>query len=556
MPFQLSPGVITTETDMTTIVPAVSSTVGGLAGEFAWGPIGELKTISNELELVKLFGKPTDATAEYFFTAANFLSYGDNLKISRAHDAILTKNASPKNAILVGNKDDLETASASAEFVARYPGTLGNSLKVVVADNATNSSTTYFSGDPATSPYAANLNCSNDEIHIAVIDEDGAFSGTAGTVLEKFEYISKALDAKNADGTSNYYKTVINDNSEYIFSVGQPVGTLAPMDAQTANWGKPCSEVSGAYDSFGELYEESFVDGANGDNIDIASAYDLFNDEEVQVNLLMCGPEGSTNINYVYSNIVSQRLDCMLFASPEKADVVGSADNGTKAQNVADFFSTVNLDSSYVVFDSGWKYQYDKYNSVYRWIPLNGDVAGLCARTDMTNDPWFSPAGFTRGQIKNCIKLAFNPTKTSRDILYQANVNPVVSFAGEGTVLYGDKTSLAKPSAFDRINVRRLFITLEKAISTASKYSLFDFNDEFTRANFKNMVDPYLRDVKGRRGIEDFMVVCDETNNDEQVISSNNFVADIYIKPNYSINFIQLNFIASNSGVGFTEIGG
>ena len=253
--------------------------------------------------------------------------------------------------------------------------------------------------------------------------------------------------------------------------------------------------------------------------------------------------------------IAETRKDCIVFASPQRSDVVNIASAITQTNNVLAFFNAVQS-SSYVIFDSGYKYMYDRYSDVYRYVPLNGDMAGLSARTDLTNDAWFSPAGLNRGIIRGAVKLAYSPNKTQRDELYRARVNPVVSFPGQGIILFGDKTGLTTPSAFDRINVRRLFIVLEKAIATASKFQLFEFNDEFTRANFRNLVEPFLREVQGRRGITDFLVVCDETNNTGEVIDRNEFIAEIYIKPARSINFITLSFVATRTGVAFSEVAG
>ncbi|NDB84747.1 MAG: hypothetical protein EB127_18880, partial [Alphaproteobacteria bacterium] len=286
----------------------------------------------------------------------------------------------------------------------------------------------------------------------------------------------------------------------------------------------------------------------------LQSSYDYFvNGDVVDVSLIITANNSQAVAKYVVDNIAEVRKDCVVFASPSRSDVVNNA-----GSEVTSITSTRNLfnSSSYAVMDSNWKYQFDKYNNVYRWIPLNADIAGLCARTDADRDPWFSPAGLNRGTIKNAVKLAWNPTKTNRDDLYKIGVNPVMSIAGEGTVLFGDKTMLAKPSAFDRINVRRLFITLEKAITVASRYTLFEFNDEFTRAQFVALVEPFLRDVKGRRGIYDFRVVCDTTNNTPEVIDRNEFVGDIYIKPARSINYIKLNFVAVRTGVAFEEVVG
>ena len=253
--------------------------------------------------------------------------------------------------------------------------------------------------------------------------------------------------------------------------------------------------------------------------------------------------------------IAEKRKDCIACISPYKGAVVGVLSSITQTSNVIAGFDTLPS-SSYAIYDSGYKYMYDKYNDVYRYIPLNGDTAGLCAHTDAVADPWFSPAGYNRGHVRGAIKLAYNPKKSERDQLYRKRVNPVVNFPGQGVILFGDKTALAKPSAFDRINVRRLFLVLEKAIATAAKYMLFEFNDEFTRAQFRNMVEPFLRDVQGRRGIFDFKVVCDGTNNTGEVIDRNEFIGDIYVKPARSINFITLNFIAVRTGVAFSEVGG
>jgi hypothetical protein len=312
-------------------------------------------------------------------------------------------------------------------------------------------------------------------------------------------------------------------------------------------------------------YTASFTGGFDGTtettvtNGALATAYDLFADPTTaDISLLITGKSlggthGEQHPNYLIDNIAETRKDCVVFVSPQYEDVAGSGVEGNQATNIITFRNSVR-NSSYAVIDSGYKYQYDKYNDVYRWIPLNGDIAGISARTDSVRDPWFSPAGFVRGQIKNIVKLAYNPSKVDRDELYKKYINPVSTFPGQGTILFGDKTALGRPSAFDRINVRRLFITLEKAIANASNSTLFEFNDEFTRAQFRNLVEPFLRDVQGRRGIYDFRVVCDETNNTSEIIDSNRFVGDIYIKPAKSINFIQLNFVAVRSGVEFNEI--
>ena len=386
---------------------------------------------------------------------------------------------------------------------------------------------------------------SYDEMHITVVDEDGLISGVANTILEKFGYVSKAIDAKTDDGSSNYFVNVLNDKSKYIYAIN----TL-----DNTSWGNNASNT--AFTSTATTYSYSLANGTDSSPSDanLQTAYDLFkNSDSVDVSLIITGGSSNTVSKYVVDNVAESRKDCVVFISPAKTDVVNKA--GSEVTNITATRNFYNS-SSYAFMDNNWKYQFDKYNNVYRWIPLNGDIAGLCARTDQQRDPWFSPAGYNRGQIKNVTKLAWNPTKTNRDDLYKIGVNSVVTFKGEGTVLYGDKTMLAKPSSFDRINVRRLFISLEKAISKAAKYSLFEFNDEFTRSQFVSLVQPYLRDVQGRRGIFDFRVVCDSTNNTPEVIDRNEFVGDIYIKPTKSINFIQLNFVAVRTGVSFETIVG
>ena len=323
-----------------------------------------------------------------------------------------------------------------------------------------------------------------------------------------------------------------------------------------SNWG---SAVSGttftAVTAVSNVSLSGGNDGSAATTAQKLTAYQKFQDAEtVDVGLIMAGNGDATHIDNLIT-VAENRKDAVVFASPERSDVVGVANANTQKDNVVGFFNGIRS-SSYVVFDSGYKYAYDRYNDVYRFVPLNGDIAGLAARTDLVADSWFSPAGLNRGIVRGAVKLAFNPTKTQRDELYRARVNPVATFPGQGTVLFGDKTGLAAPSAFDRINVRRLFITLEKAIATASKFQLFEFNDEFTRANFRNIVEPFLREVQGRRGITDFLVVCDETNNTGEVIDRNEFIAEIFVKPARSINFITLQFIATRTGVSFDEVAG
>ena len=558
MAFQISPGVNVSEVDLTTVVPSVLTTAGAFAGTFKWGPADKLILVDSEITLAKTFGTPDTNSAVSFFTASNFLSYGNNLTIVRAVGTTsfnADANTSQTN-IQMANSDSFQAtllntdnANLYGSFMARYPGKLGNSLSVAVCSNtATFSAWTYkgyFTSAPTTSDYVTNAGGSNDEMHIAIIDTGGLFSGTQGTILETFPFVSKASDA-SVNGSTNYYKQVIFNNSKYVYAVD-------PVDYANTNatWGQTANTV------FAKVTNQ-LVNLAGGTDVvptdsDLQTAYTLFeNKEQVDISLVVTGDASVAVQQFVIDNVVTPRADCIALISPPSTAVVNQA--GSETTNIQTWLTSLSRSSSYVVADSGWKYQLDKYNNVYRWVPLNGDVAGLCVYTDTIKDPWFSPAGFNRGAIKNCIKLAWNPTKTYRDTLYSAGVNPVVSFAGQGTVLFGDKTLQSKPSAFDRINVRRLFIALEKSIGTAAKFSLFELNDEFTRGQFVALVTPFLRDIQGRRGITDFKVVCDITNNTPNVVDSNQFVGDIYIKPARSINFIQLNFVAVGTGVDFTTI--
>ena len=579
MAFQISPGVNFTEKDITLIVPAVATSPAAIVCPFVWGPAEKPIIVSNEAELLEMFGAPKNDGyyAKFWFTASNFLAYGNNLKVVRAVNASDLNAASPafSGAVVTGkqikNVDHYRSmsflsSSTDAVFYAAYPGELGNSLSVVVIDNGG-----YAPSDgtpdvidyadyvkvvgqiPGTSQFSIDKGnaTSKDEIHILIIDKGGLWSGTKGTVLEKFEFLSKASNGLNEDGTPSYYRTVINNQSEYVW-VGYKAGS---------NWDTPITDTSAAFgnvdsSNFFKLY--SLTGGtlhASGGISDaaISAAYTTHysNSEEIDIGMLIAGPLNASSANSIVQ-LAQTRRDCMAFVSPTISYEKTTAE---KLTEVLTYRSSLTS-SSYGVMDTGYKTQYDKYNDVYRSVPLCADIAGCCARTDNLQDPWWSPAGFARGTILNSIKLDYNPNKTHRDELYKQGINPVVSFDGTGTVLYGDKTLLQKPSAFDRINVRRLFIVLEKAIAKASQFVLFEFNDEFTRSQFSLLVEPYLKTVLGRRGISDYRVVCDSTNNTSQVIDSNNFVADIYIKPNRSINFVQLNFIATPSGISFDEVVG
>ena len=658
MAFQVSPGVLVTEKDLTNIVPAVSTSSGGIVLTAAKGPIDEITTISSENELVDNFGKPNASNFEEWFSAANFLGYGNNLKVVRPITGVVNACVSG-TAIIIKNTtdytDNYNTGQAAVgSWAAREAGTLGNSLQVSMCTNSTafgphtmsgnlvadasaaigdttisvddgtqmqvgdilefGDTSVYtstpsgfyykitgistnlltiarfnpatgttetgglrhavvdnavirrhweyyfnFANAPTTTDDVSDAGGSLDELHIAVIDEDGEISGTTGTILETFEGLSQASDAKTSTGASNYYRDVLYSQSKYIYWMDHE-STLA--NAGSAKKGQTFDQQGTGDFTVFRASLASGTDDYSITNAEVATAYEKFDDaENVDLSLLICGPSqtgadatGDTKATAVM-DIATSRKDCVAFISPARADVVGVTNAISQTANVKSFAEGLPS-TSYASIDSGYKYMFDKYNDVYRYVPLNGDIAGLCARTDSVADAWFSPGGFNRGQIRGAIKLAFNPNQTQRDDLYKARVNSVVSFPGQGTVLFGDKTAQSKPSAFDRINVRRLFIVLEKAISTAAKFQLFEFNDEFTRAQFRNLVEPFLRDVQGRRGITDFSVVCDDTNNTGDVIDRNEFRADIFVKPVRSINFIQLNFIATRSGVAFSEVAG
>ena len=441
-----------------------------------------------------------------------------------------------------------DIASATITIV-RHPSGVGGLHTAVSNGSSVRRRWQYYdlvSAAPGTSPYASDRSGSNDEIHVVVVDEDGGITGKAGDVLETYDSLSKASDAKTPQGDTNYYPDVIYNKGAYVYWMDH--------HSSGTNWGSTAQSTT--FTAVTTIKNDSLRGGADGSAATVGqmkTAYEKFEDAEtVDVNLIIAGTSSATHIDNLIT-IAENRKDAVVFASPERSDVVNVASGVTQTTNVTGFFNSIRS-SSFVVFDSGYKYTYDKFNDVFRFVPLNGDIAGLCARTDLVADSHFSPAGFNRGVIRGAVKLAYNPTKQQRDDLYRARINPVVTFPGQGTILFGDKTGLSAPSAFDRINVRRLFITLEKAISTASKFQLFEFNDEFTRAQFRNIVEPFLRDVQGRRGITDFLVVCDETNNTGDVIDRNEFRADIFVKPARSINFITLTFVATRRGVSFEEV--
>lgn len=458
----------------------------------------------------------------------------------------------------------LPTVVSSNSTVASFSVNLSTAyrLRTATASNTINRSWEFSSlvgKAPGTSGYVSKFGNTSavDEIHVVVVDEGGAFTGVPGTVLETHKGLSRASDAKGENNSSIFVKDVLNGSSEYVWVANPRSGAdfTTATNISTASAFSSGSNLNLRFNNGQDGYSESDVNSLSA----TYAAYEKYSSsEEITIDLVITGKSigginGEQLSNFIVDNVVSTRQDCVLFVSPSYSTVINN--RGNELNSLISFEGLLR-DSSYRFLDTGYKYQEDRYNGVYRWIPLNGDIAGLAARTDQIKDPWWSFAGPNRGQIKNCIKLAWSPSAPERDILYPANINPVVTFAGEGTYLWGDKTGENKASAFDRINVRRLFIILERAISKAAKYSLFEINDEFTRASFKNMVVPYLRTIQGRRGITDFLVICDSTNNTGEVIDRNEFIADIYIKPARSINFIKLNFVAVGTSVSFNTVVG
>lgn len=569
MGFLVSPGVDVNEIDLTNVIPAVSTSIGGIVGHFKWGPVEEVVSVGSEKELVANFGKPDNNNYKQWFQASAFLQYGNALNVYRydvgSASGALNATWAGNRTINIKNKTDFEATYSGIAwedspldspdlpnyFAAKYPGALGNSIQVAIITNNNftgHDFAGYFNGKPGgdSSPEDDTL------IHIAVIDKDGKITGSIGSVLETYSSVSitqstSANPPKKEDGTNNFYVDIINEQSAWIWanSVERILGTESTADLN-ATFGGGADGTAPTTANLQAVYTTAFGDA-----------------ETLDVNILIAPTGADTSaVGYAAADAViavaAGRKDCVAVASPPTTGTSGTALQASAAAaqvNAKAWADGINS-SNYGILTSTAVYVYDRYNDVNRWIGSAGHVAGLLANVDDVAEPWFSPAGYNRGQLRGVIKLGYNPTSTQRDTLYKARVNPLVSFPGQGTLLFGDKTAQSKPSAFDRINVRRLFIVLEKAISTASKYQLFELNDEFTRAMFRNMTEPFLRDVKGRRGITDFLVVCDETNNTGEVIDTNRFVADIYIKPARSINFITLNFIATRTGVEFSEIAG
>lgn len=473
--------------------------------------------------------------------------------------------------------------TGTVEFLVLNVGSSGESIPTPLDwyDQQTlglSNSTVYWKNiapRPRTSEYASQRNGRNDELHVVVVDDTGEVTGTAGNILEKYTNKSKAYDAKISPSEVNYYKDIVAANSQYVFPGFAPTGvdtkfsTVSGVGSATnTTWGLAAQDntfncigaitynLTGGKDYSGTNNVGGYSLGLS----DVINGYRNFtNPAEYQINFLIGGPSGGASVQESQAKaneliaIADARKDCVAVISPHRAGVVDVANSDTQTDNIVKFFDPLTS-SSYAVFDTGYKYVFDRFNNQFRYISCNADVAGLMARTSINQFPWYSPAGANRGALNNAVKLAYNPSQTQRDLLYPKRINPIIFSPGAGIILFGDKTALSYTSAFDRINVRRLFLTLEQTIERAARAQLFEFNDTITRANFVNIVDPYLRDVKSKRGITDFVVVCDESNNTPDIIDGNQFKADIYIKPARSINFIGLTFVATRTGVSFEEI--
>jgi hypothetical protein len=567
-----SPNVAIREVDLSGIVPGVTTSTGAIVGDFAWGPVNTPILVGTEGELIDNFGDPTysnDSSAIEFLSANQFLKYSNSLYVIRGATSA-AKNAvdSGSTTDLIENRDDWDAtkSGASGNFIAKWAGSAGNSLKISVCgskdsafDNWSYASS--FDAKPGTSSWVSARSADSalalDEVHVAVVDEDGIFSGTPNTVLETFANVSLATDAKSDDGTNNYLLDVLSDRSEYVW------GANHPSVFGSASTATSFTNTANGADQTNAAKENSFANGANSASLtttEFLAGFDEVEDENtIQVDFLIApGVASAADQRTIVNDLVATataRKDCVVVTSPNRSAVVNVNNPATVNSNIT---TTVQnfTSSSYLVVDNNYLKVYDKYNDKYEFIPAASSTAGLMAATDDVAAPWFSPAGTRRGNYLGVTSLAYNTTKSQRDTLYKAGVNPIANLPGQGIVLFGDKTFLRRPSAFDRINVRRLFLVIERAIKGAAQNVMFEFNDEFTRAEFVNIVEPFLREVQGRRGITDFKVICDETNNTGQIIDTNSFVASIFIKPARSINYVTLNFVAVRTGVDFEEVTG
>lgn len=587
----LSPGVKVKEIDLTSSISGGSASKAAYVGPFRWGPVNEIHTISSRKELADFYGKPNAITAESFFTAESFLNYGKNLKVVRSTGSELLNASANRFGEEFGNTPRLIESELAFQGLsslvddisidtvfARYPGSLGNSIKVEVFTPECYEEGFEVPEGMSDAKSTFRRPPDEDECHVLITDSLGLFTGTVGTILEQWPFLGRYDGDKKYDGSNNYYVDVLNRYSKYIYinPINESGSLLWLLDTpeldvldvlvnQQIPYDLNLTDDEPEYPVFEEFdytgYLGNFsplamqldggVDQTGISSAEIMNGIDLFKEpHHVDIDLLFAFNDDDDN-NAITEHLISTaeyRGDTMVFCSPPIEDSI-LKDDSTEIVEWADSIRS----SSYAVIDSTALKVYNSYADKDLWIPASGHVAGLCAHTDDVADPWISPAGMTRGHLKNVKKLAFNPKKFDRDELYESRVVPITFNNRDGMTLFGDKTALYKPSAFDRINVRRLFIYLRKVIANAAKYRMFEINNRTTRVLFKTEVEGFLRTVRGRRGIIDFNVVCDETNNPGHVIDDNEFIADIYIKPSKSINFINLNFIATRTGIEFSD---
>ena len=569
-----SPNILVKEYDLSGVVPGVTTSTGAFLGDFNWGPIDQPVLISNEAELVNTFGSPSlanDSSVIDYISANSFLKYSANMYVTRAADEDASNaRIDSASSILIKNDEDWLSKKSGAvsegnTFIAKHAGVAGSGITVSIcgrldADFSTWQYSGAFDGIPQTSSYVSALSVDGasafDEVHVAVIDAAGNFTGVPGTILETYPYVSLATNAKGPEGSTNYVVDVINNRSEFVRCAQMPPSDFIPATAaeftaainSTLNLGVPVSVTLGNGSNSATLTPGAYINASS-----------VYQDPDtIQLDFLIApslsGAEDQASVVNTLVGIAALRKDCVVVTSPNRDSVINNAPSSIVTDTVA-FGNALNA-SSYLIVDNNFLKVYDKYNDQYVYIPAAPSTAGVMALTDDVSAPWFSPAGSRRGQYYGVASLAYSPTKAQRDTLYKASINPIVNLPGQGILLYGDKTKLGRPSAFDRINVRRLFLGIERSIKTAAQNVMFEFNDEFTRAEFVNIVEPFLREIKGRRGITDFRVVCDETNNTSAVIDSNQFIASIFIKPARSINYVSLNFVAVRTGVDFDEVVG
>ncbi len=556
MGFFLSPEVRIKETDLSTSVPQVASSITGCVGQFHKGPALERKLITSVRSLETTFGVPTDANYVDWYTAWNILQYNQTLFVVRAlADDATNAGVGVTSTEVISNlvsdrriNDDVEFDANNITFnlnevlriLARYPGEYGNDLKVSVCDS-TNYTVATVSGSTVFADYFDRATIETDEIAIIIHDVDPNDT-TQYMVVESFICSTDPV-AKDYNGNSTWVGEYVTRNSQYVCAFTDQSSTFSVFT----------------------FVQENLVEGVDGtlDTGDFDAAYDQFaNSEEFDINIIVDNHNTgvfstdtavATSQQYIIDNICETRKDCMVVLSPYKNIVVSNP--GNEVTDLITYVNTtLNRSTSYGALYGNWKYQYDRYNDKFRWIPMSGDIAGIYARNDLQREVWFAPAGLNRGQVKNVQKFGFNPDKASRDLMHKNNVNIVTAFPGDGPVVFSQKTLLRKPSSFGDVDVRRLFMYMEKAISTAAKYFLFEKNTPFTRRQMFNMIDPFLRDIVGREGIQDYRVICDNSNNSGEVIDRNEMIVDIYVKPTRSIYYLQLNFINTKTGVNFEEI--